>query len=207
MCIRDRVGKAAQSGPQSQQAGLGAFVWGEGIELVAAYRAEQNGVGVERGCKGDRWQRRCLLYTSSGCGGHLWAYKVCASAPSLAALKVAVAGRSATLARRKNIWVHAQAHGAAWLAPFETSRAENEIEALGFSLFLHGLRAWNHHRANLCRNLVSVSDASCCAQIFDTPIGARANENAVNCDCFKRRASFQAHIFKRALQSLSLIHI
>ena len=42
-----QVGEAAERGANLQQAGFGALVGRQGIELVAADGAEQDGVGVE----------------------------------------------------------------------------------------------------------------------------------------------------------------
>src|SRR6185437_13670656 len=54
-----------------------------------------------------------------GCG-HFRRDEVRATAAALAAFEVAIAGGSAALAGRKNVGVHAEAHGAAWLAPVES---------------------------------------------------------------------------------------
>ena len=72
-----------------------------------------------------------------------------AAAAALAAFKVAVAGGGAALTGRKNVGIHSQAHGAAWLAPVESGFNEYLVEALGFSLRLDGLRAGNDHGAHV----------------------------------------------------------
>ena len=64
-----------------------------------------------------------------GGGGHLRADEVGASAAALAAFEVAVAGGGAALAGREDVGVHAQAHGAAGLAPLEAGLAEDVVEA------------------------------------------------------------------------------
>ena len=46
------VGEAAEGLADLQQAGFGALVGGEGVELVVADRAEEDGVGVERDVEG-----------------------------------------------------------------------------------------------------------------------------------------------------------
>src|ERR1035441_376697 len=74
------------------------------------------------------------------CRSHLRAHQVCASASSLAAFEVAVAGGGTTFARRKNIGIHAQAHGAAGLAPVEAGLAKHLVQPLRFTLCLHSLR-------------------------------------------------------------------
>ena len=74
---------------------------------------------------------------NGGRRGHLRRDQVRASAASLAAFEVAVAGGGAALAGRKNVRIHAQAHGAAGLAPVEARFFEDAVQALGFSLRLH----------------------------------------------------------------------
>ena len=54
---RAQVGEAAEGLADLQQAGFGALVGREGVELVVADRAEQDGVGVERGVEGRGGQR------------------------------------------------------------------------------------------------------------------------------------------------------
>src|SRR5271156_2098981 len=68
-----------------------------------------------------RDRRRC---------GHHRAHQVGASATPLASFEIAIAGRGTAFAGSKNVGVHAQAHGAAGLAPLKTSRAENFIQSL-----------------------------------------------------------------------------
>src|SRR5215469_12026346 len=87
--------------------------------------------------------------------GHLRRNKVRASAASLTALEVAVRRRSAALARRKDVRVHAQAHGAARLAPIEAGFLEDAVEAFLLGLSLDLLRARDHHRVDMRGNLVS----------------------------------------------------
>ena len=54
---------------------------------------------------------------------------MCAPSRALAALKIAVAGGSATLARLEFVGIHGQAHGTARLAPLKTGGAEDAIKA------------------------------------------------------------------------------
>ena len=89
-----------------------------------------------------------------GCGSHLGRDQVRASAASLAAFEVAVAGGGAALAGRENVGIHGQAHGAAGLAPVEAGFLEDAVQALGLGLRLDGLRAGNHHGADVVLNLV-----------------------------------------------------
>src|SRR5690606_9491114 len=53
---------------------------------------------------------------------------------ALAAFEVAVRGRSAALALAEAVFVHAQAHRAAGVAPFEAGIGEDAVQALGFRL-------------------------------------------------------------------------
>jgi hypothetical protein len=55
---RPQVGKAAKLLPNLQQAGFGALVGRQGVELVVAHRAQQDGVGFEAGGDGRLGQRR-----------------------------------------------------------------------------------------------------------------------------------------------------
>ena len=59
--------------------------------------------------------------------------KVRASATTLPAFKVAIAGRSATFAGLQDIWIHSQTHGTPGLSPFESGIQENLIESFGLS--------------------------------------------------------------------------
>jgi hypothetical protein len=54
----------------------------------------------------------------------------------LAAAEIAVRGRGATLARRDEIAIHADAHRATGLAPFESRIAEDTIEPFILGLLL-----------------------------------------------------------------------
>ena len=55
---RAQVGEAAEGLADLQQAGFGALVGREGVELVVADRAEQDGVALERGVEGRGGERR-----------------------------------------------------------------------------------------------------------------------------------------------------
>src|SRR5580698_4086447 len=80
-----------------------------------------------------------------GCGGHFGRDQMRATAAALAAFEVTIARRGAALAGLKNVGIHAQAHGAAGLAPVESCLDEDLVETLGFGLRLDGLRAGNDH--------------------------------------------------------------
>ena len=57
-----QIGESAERGANLQQAGFGALVRGQGIEFVAAHRAQQHGVGGERGSERVGGQRRAVLH-------------------------------------------------------------------------------------------------------------------------------------------------
>src|SRR2546423_15545740 len=73
---------------------------------------------------------------SSG-SGHSRADEMSASAASLAALEIAVAGRGTAFAFAKPIAIHGNTHAAARFTPFETSLAEDICQALFFSHAAH----------------------------------------------------------------------
>src|ERR1700685_969937 len=76
-----------------------------------------------------------------GRGGHHGTHQVGASASPLAPFEVAIAGGGAAFARLENIGVHAQAHGAAGLAPIKTGGAKDLIETFFFGLLLYKKQA------------------------------------------------------------------
>src|ERR1700732_5019200 len=68
-----------------------------------------------------------------GCG-HYWADQVGAAVFALAAFEIAVGGAGGALVRWEDVGVHADAHAAACVAPFESGFAENFVEAFFFGL-------------------------------------------------------------------------
>src|SRR5690242_17205896 len=64
-----------------------------------------------------------------GCGGHLRADEVGAATAALTAFEVAVRGGGAALTGLQDVGVHAEAHGAAGLAPLEAGRLEYLVQA------------------------------------------------------------------------------
>ena len=56
-----KVGEAAEGLAELQKAGFGALVGRERVELVVAYGAEQDGVGVERDVEGGGGEGRAVL--------------------------------------------------------------------------------------------------------------------------------------------------
>src|SRR4051812_6916263 len=78
-------------------------------------------------------------------GGHLGRDEVRSGAPALAALEVAVRGGGDALARRGDVRVHPEAHGAAGRAPVEARGAEDRVEALALGLGANLLGARHDH--------------------------------------------------------------
>ena len=107
-----------------------------------------------------------------GTGGEGRAHQMGASAPALAAFKVAVRGRSATFARREDVRIHAEAHGAARFAPFKASLYEDVVQAFRFGLCAYKSRARNDHGADAVGDLRPGRDACGFPQIFNARIGA-----------------------------------
>src|SRR5436190_9368754 len=84
-----------------------------------------------------------------GGGGHRRRHEVRAALEALAALEVAVRGRSAALLRLQLVRVHGKTHRAAGLTPLEAGLEEDFVEAFGFRLLLHRARARHDHRTNI----------------------------------------------------------
>src|SRR5262249_23590354 len=103
-----------------------------------------------------------------------------ASAVALAALEVAVARRGTALAGLQLIGVHAEAHGAARLAPFEPGGAKDLVEPFGLGLLLHEPRArYDHGVREIAGDLLAGHDLGDLPQVLDAPIGARADPDDV----------------------------
>src|ERR1700674_5156305 len=66
------------------------------------------------------------------CGGHDGAYQMRAAALALASFEVAVRGAGTALALGQHVVVHADAHAAARITPFESGIAEYAVEPLRF---------------------------------------------------------------------------
>src|SRR5690242_20182902 len=130
---------------------------------------------------------------------HRGADQVRASALALASFKVAIRGARAALARLQDVGVHAQAHAASGLAPFETSRGEYAIESELFRLMLDLLRSRHHHRVHSLRDFLAAYDFRRCTQIADARVGARSDEHAIDPDVFDPRSRLERHVFQRML--------
>ncbi|KAI3480557.1 hypothetical protein L1887_57276 [Cichorium endivia] len=137
-------------------------------------------------------------------GGHGGRHEVRASAGALATLKVAVRGGGAALAGRQLVRVHAQAHGAARLAPVEAGGLEDLVEALRLGLLLDQSRAGHEHAVQALGDLAAVEHARGGAQILDARVGARTDEDLVDLDLLHGRAGLEAHVLEGALHGLGL---
>src|SRR6266478_2436857 len=76
--------------------------------------------------------------------GHHWTDQMGAAIAALAAFEIAIRSAGAAFVRRQNVSVHADAHAAACVAPFESSIGENFVEAFLFSGGLDAARARNN---------------------------------------------------------------
>src|SRR5262245_10108734 len=116
---------------------------------------------------------------------HGRAHQMGAPSPSLPPLEIAVRGRGAALAWLESVGVHRKAHGAAGLAPFEAGLEEDVVQTLGLRLLFDKAGARYDHRADMGRHLASLreltfDDLRRVAQILDPPIGAGADEGAID---------------------------
>ena len=93
-------------------------------------------------------------------------------AAALAAFEIAVGRRGAALPWLELVGIHAEAHRAAGLAPFEPCRPENFIEAFGFGLHLHESGTRYNHCAQTGVNFAPADDARDRAKILDATVGA-----------------------------------
>src|SRR5690242_10610915 len=98
-----------------------------------------------RGATRPRWRVKGFIVRSSlklpvanvgkvsgdgGGSGHHGADQMGSTTASLPAFEVAIAGRGAALSRLQNVGIHAQAHRASRLPPFEACLLENPVQAL-----------------------------------------------------------------------------
>src|SRR4026209_294168 len=78
-----------------------------------------------------------------------------AAAAALAPLEIAIARRCAPLTLAEDAVVHAEAHRAARLAPFEAGLCEDPIEAFALGVRLDLLRSRHDQRAHPAVHLVA----------------------------------------------------
>src|SRR5207247_6784499 len=110
--------------------------------------------------------------------GHGRAHEMRAGALALASLEVAVGRRGDALVLARRVAVHPDAHGAAGLAPLETGRREDLVEAfcLGGALDEPGAG----HDPGCHHGAASLGDGRRRAEVLDSAGRARTDENAVN---------------------------
>src|SRR5688500_15692708 len=121
-------------------------------------------------------------------GCHRRAHQVRAPAASLPAFEVAIARRRTALAFAEDVVIHAEAHRAARLAPFEAGLGKDAIEAFTLRVSLHLLRARHHERARALVDVVAARHAGRGTQILQPRVGARADEHAIDWHAFDRGA-------------------
>ena len=90
--------------------------------------------------------------------------------------------------------VHRQAHAATGAAPLETGLAEDAVQPLCLGLGLDGLRPRHDQRLNVIGDAPSFGDRRGRAQIFDTAVGAGADEDDVDVLSFDRLTLAQPHV-------------
>src|SRR5713226_3851693 len=112
-------------------------------------------------------------------GGHRRANQVGPAALALPTLKVAVRRARAAFAGLQDVGVHAQAHAAASLTPFEASVGEHAVEALLLGGHFDLVRTRNDHGSNSRVNTLAADHVGSGAQVFEAGVGARANENPI----------------------------
>src|SRR5205085_1256639 len=76
---------------------------------------------------------------------------------------------------------------------------KDSVQAFAFSFAFDGLRAWDDHSAHTRVDSVSAHDYGCRSQVFNTSIGARAYEDAINFYIFNLSAGFEIHVNECAL--------
>src|SRR2546427_1686095 len=143
-----------------------------------------------------------------GGGGHDRADEVRAAVFALAAFEVAITGAGAAFVRRQDVSVHADAHAAARVAPLEAGGGENFVEAFFFGLRLDPARTWdNQCLLDAFCHVLTFDKMRGGAEIIESRIGARADEDAVHRNIHDGRARLEAHVFQRAFRGLLIVEI
>ena len=127
-----------------------------------------------------------------------------AASATLTAFKVTVAGAGATLAGQQRVGVHAEAHGAAGLTPFGSCGEEDFVQAFGFRLLFDQLAAGDNHHLHRGADVVSAKDSGGVAEVFESSVGATADEDAIHFEFGDRRAALDIHVLQRALDAKAL---
>ena len=100
----------------------------------------------------------------------------------------------------QDIGIHAQAHGAARLAPLEAGVLKDVGPDLPASACALTVCDPGTTMARTLRiHVVPLGNARGGAQIFDARIRARADKHAIDRDLFNRRAGLETHVLERAL--------
>src|SRR5260221_3196265 len=140
--------------------------------------------------------------------GHDRADQVRAAVFALAALEIAVGGAGAALVRRQNVGVHADAHAAARVAPFEPGVGENFVEAFVLCLRLDAAGAGDDQGLlDTFRDVLAFDQVRCGSQIVNAGIGAGADEDAIHRNVHDWRPGLQAHVLQRAFGGLLIVQV
>src|SRR5437868_13391315 len=119
-----------------------------------------------------------------------------ASTTALPTLKVTVGSGCAALSRLQYVRIHSETHRASRFAPIEAGSAEDAIQSFGLCGVFHLLRSWYHHRAYSRVHMIPTNQFGRSAQVLDTSVGARADEDAVHGDVFHGCARLQVHVLQ-----------
>ena len=142
------------------------------------------------------------------CCGHYGADQVGAAVFSLAAFEIAVTGAGGALVGREDVGVHADAHAAARIAPFETGVGENFVETFFFGLGLDAARAGNDESLlDTFGDVLTGDEVRGGAKVVDAGIGAGADEDAVDWTVDDGSACFEAHVLEGALGGFLIVKI
>src|SRR5262249_33160144 len=141
-------------------------------------------------------------------GGHNRADQGRAAIAALASLEVAIRGAGAALVRRQSVGVHADAHAAARVAPFETGLRKDFVETFFFGLRLDAAGAGNDESLlDGFRDVLSGDQMRGSAKIVQARVGAGADEDAVDGNVHDGRAGLQPHVFERTLRGLLIVEV
>ena len=115
---------------------------------------------------------------------------MCSPAFALPAFEVAVAGAGTTFARSQFVGIHRQAHAATSFAPIKTSFFEHFIQAFFFGMHFYFAATRYDHRVYFARHLVTFDNGRRSAEVFDSSIRARSNEDPIDADVLQWCARF-----------------
>ena len=127
-----------------------------------------------------------------------------ASAASLPAFKVAIAGRSTTFTGLQDVGIHSQTHRAAGFAPFKTSFTKDSIKSFAsacrFTVCDPGTTI---ARTDLLIRYPFTTRAAARRSSMRA-VGARADEDSIDRDICNLGARRQRHVFQRAFRRPSI---